>query len=761
MKTSKFPIKVSGLVSTSLLCLGLLMGSGSRASAQDTTTGLLGHWQFEEGIGTTTADVAGTNTGTLLTSPLPVWATSQTGLGSALQFSGVGGTGGRVSVGNPLELQLTGPLTLSAWTYQDTLGNNGRIVTKQGNTPNRGWSLGVEPANFYSFQIATSGSGLAYVNTANGTVLSNVWTHVAGVYDNVAQTLKIYINGTEVPTTAPGSAAVPASMYNPSLPVTIGNRNQATWTPYYGMLDEVRIYNRALSAADIAALAVIPEPSTPAGFGVEPVSQSVPENQPVTFNVSVTGTPPISVQWQRNSNNIADATNLNYSIPAASLADHGAAFRVVAINDYGQAISSNAILTVVSDVVPPSVLAVTPGSWAMHLTNLTVKFSEPVGAGTAELTSNYVLSGGLQTYLAVLQPDLTTVLLTIDPLTIGASYTLSLSGVRDRAAALNLMAPTNWAFVGPPLHLAPLIQVRFEEGTGTTAANQGTAGGALTLSATVPAWTNNVPAGLGSASSVDFGTNTGNYYVESPTNYPQLADLTKFTIAGWVNNRDSTMGNGGNRIVTWINNGGNGVDLVYWNDGSLRLGINQWPNYGINSSPAMITTDENAGADNWRFFAVTYDSTLASEHVKFYFGDNVTDATLNVALDYPVGAVGANISRLCIGHFNIATRASATWNRMFRGLIDEVQIFNDAFPLEEIQHIKASIPPAPLLTAVKDGNQIVLSWTSPGSFQLQYRGDVAQGIWNDETTPPVVIGDTSTVTVPITGPTRFYRLKSL
>jgi hypothetical protein len=81
------------------------------------------------------------------------------------------------------------------------------------------------------------------------------------VYDPSDLSLKIYLNGILAPSTVVGT--VPASMYNPStIPVTIGNRNQATLTPYYGMLDEVRIYNRALSAADVVALAVVPEPST-------------------------------------------------------------------------------------------------------------------------------------------------------------------------------------------------------------------------------------------------------------------------------------------------------------------------------------------------------------------------------------------------------------------------------------------------------------------------------------------------------------------
>jgi hypothetical protein len=199
------------------------------------------------------------------------------------------------------------------------------------------------------------------------------------------------------------------------------------------------------------------------------------------------------------------------------------------------------------------------------------------------------------------------------------------------------------------------------------------------------------PPGIGGAGSVDFGTTTGNYYVESPANYTQLTGLTKFTVTGWANCRDSTEGPGGNRLVTWINHGGEGVDVVYKSDGSVQVGINQWPdNVPARSSGGKITTNAAAPADNWRFFAVTYDSTLANGHVKFYFGSANTEAQLDVARDYARGAVGTNISRLCIGHFNVATRAGAQ-NRMFRGLIDEVKVFGDALSAEQVAEVWANI----------------------------------------------------------------------
>jgi hypothetical protein len=168
----------------------------------------------------------------------------------------------RVSLANDPLLQLTGPLTLTAWTLADATAG-GRVITKGGNSGFRGWSLGVESAGYYSFQIPSSATALAVCNTAPGSVPLGVWTHLAAVYDPTALSMSLYINGALAMTT---NSVVPAVMYNPAtIAPSIGTRSDGT-TRWDGKLDEIRIYNEALSQAQILALpelaAVIPEPST-------------------------------------------------------------------------------------------------------------------------------------------------------------------------------------------------------------------------------------------------------------------------------------------------------------------------------------------------------------------------------------------------------------------------------------------------------------------------------------------------------------------
>jgi hypothetical protein len=229
--------------------------------------------------------------------------------------------------------------------------------------------------------------------------------------------------------------------------------------------------------------------------------------------------------------------------------------------------------------------------------------------------------------------------------------------------------------------MAPkLISLRFNDGSGTIAANTGILPATFKLTANKPIWSVNVPASGGS-NSVDFGTNADAYAVESNGIINGLKSLDAFTITGWLNCRSNEEGGGGNRIVSWINAGGDGVDLVYNGDGALRVSVNEWPDNVQASSPGKITTDANGGEANWKFFAVTYNAD--NQEVKYYFGDNAANATLDQSIPYNRGTIGTDIQKLAIGHFNDATRNDAA-DRMFRGLIDEINIFGEDLTLEQI-----------------------------------------------------------------------------
>ena len=112
---------------------------------------------------------------------------------------------------------------------------------------------------------------------------------------------------------------------------------------------------------------------------------------------------------------------------------------------------------------------------------------------------------------------------------------------------------------------------------------------------------------------------------------------------------------------------------------------------------------------------MTYQS---SGQVQFYFGNNATDAQLDVTRSYPGrGVTGSNIGKLAIGAFNDATRNAFTYDRMFKGLIDDIQIHGSALTIQNIVAVQrggidTTPPSAPLnlITTGKTSTTIDIEW---------------------------------------------------
>jgi hypothetical protein len=244
----------------------------------------------------------------------------------------------------------------------------------------------------------------------------------------------------------------------------------------------------------------------------------------------------------------------------------------------------------------------------------------------------------------------------------------------------------------------PLVELSFAEGKGQTTTNTGDTSGThptATLTATRPQWSTNSPTDDGA--SIDFGKEPGNYAVDvGDGDLESLQRLTSFTITGWLNCRSFEVGPGGNRIVHMAETLGSksGLDLVIEKNGTLVLGVNAYPDGSpARSSEGAVSADPDAGKENWRFFAVTYDATLDTDNVKFYLGDSQRTVTLDHAATYRQGRLGPRTGPLAIGSFGPAMRDHYS-NRMFRGLIDDVRVFGSinegagALPLEQISGLQ-------------------------------------------------------------------------
>jgi hypothetical protein len=159
-----------------------------------------------------------------------------------------------VDLGNPGALQLTGPMTLAAWVNTRSLARNGRIIAKSGGSGRWGWSLNVESYNAFEFSIAVDANTYVWLDSVSGVPLG-VWVHVVGVYQpGVA--LRMYINGA---LNSSRTSGIPAAQFNPPVNVRIGSRADGFNGPcpncrFDGRIDEVRVYNRALSSTEVLRL---------------------------------------------------------------------------------------------------------------------------------------------------------------------------------------------------------------------------------------------------------------------------------------------------------------------------------------------------------------------------------------------------------------------------------------------------------------------------------------------------------------------------
>jgi len=148
-------------------------------------------------------------------------------------------------------LSLTGSFTLAAW-IRPTLNSSVQegIIEKYDDTPAiaNGYSFRLDASENLSFSVFPAAGGPFGISTAPRTIALNTWTHVAGVYSTTGGTLTNYVNAAADPTTLSGVAA-PTNGGNP---LYIGKDYGAN--AFNGNIDEVRIYNRALTTTEIGIL---------------------------------------------------------------------------------------------------------------------------------------------------------------------------------------------------------------------------------------------------------------------------------------------------------------------------------------------------------------------------------------------------------------------------------------------------------------------------------------------------------------------------
>lgn len=164
----------------------------------------------------------------------------------------------------------------------------------------------------------------------------------------------------------------------------------------------------------------------------QPASVSVAEGQSATFAVSVGNLDPMLYQWQQNGTNLPGATNRTLIRSAVTLAESNSTLRCVLANFLGTTNSVSAVLTVTPDTVRPTISSVVNNG----TNRIVVTYSELVDGVTATNLANYTVPG-VTLSVPVLGTNGLTVTFNTTPLIIGSNYTITISGVRDRAVTFN------------------------------------------------------------------------------------------------------------------------------------------------------------------------------------------------------------------------------------------------------------------------------------------------------------------------------------
>ncbi len=222
------------------------LGSSLSLSPLWNPSGLVGYWPLDEGSGTAAIDYSGNNT-------MGTWNGTQIGTAGYYSAGKVGtysaslnGTNDYANLGNPTILNLGSVGTVSAWVYRTRSGAYQTIMSKgKFDAGTNGYTLGIRNTNALEVLIGDGGSYNDIITPY--TVPASAWTHVAMTWSS--STLTAYANGSSVASMAQTRIPTPSSSI-----ATIGYNINESDDLFGGQIDDVRVYNRALSAAEIFAL---------------------------------------------------------------------------------------------------------------------------------------------------------------------------------------------------------------------------------------------------------------------------------------------------------------------------------------------------------------------------------------------------------------------------------------------------------------------------------------------------------------------------
>jgi len=648
-------IAISSLSLLSIPVPPVSADAGSTRVMCENDPSLVGCWRMEEGSGTLLQDGGALpfNDGTLINGP--TWVAGKIG-SSALSFDRA--LSQNVVVPHEVGLNLT-QLTVAAWINPASPGATQDLVKKL--TGNAGFEFSLSSPTAASAQkVFLRLNNTARIDSTMVYPIDGTWIHAAATYDGV--NLRLYINGIENATPVAYAGPIAANTSD----LTIGG----IATRYYkGQMDDVRIYNRALSAAEITQLYTNTAP-----FNGDTTAPGAPTGLtpiPGDTTVDLTWTAPADPDV-RGYNVFRSTTTPVDSSESATPINGGALVAVEAYSDSGLVNGTpyyytvRAVDTSGNKSLPALEATATPVEGltcytllinaGIHGSTPTADPANSTGCAAGKYLPNeiitltalpdfgYMVSGWTGTDNDTSTEATNQVTMPATSHTVGVTY-----------------IPITAAACGIDPSLVGCWQM--EEGSGLTLIDGSPNGNNAAVTGS-PTWT---PGVTGTALTL---SGTGQYALAADS--PSLDISNAITLSAWV--KPGKLGTQNILKKTTGTATPNGYELSLSTPGKVFMRLNGNVNFRIDS-----VTDYPTDGQTWVHVATTYDGTTLKVYINGKL-DNTKAAVLTIA---------ANDTNLGIG-----AEPAATPINFFQGTVDDVRVYNRALALYEIQTLAGDPPPS-------------------------------------------------------------------
>jgi chitodextrinase len=718
--------------------------------------GLVCYWTFDEGTGTTAGDSSGGgNNGTLVNGPS--WTAGM--MNGALSFNGTN----NAATTPAINLSGTRAVSVSLWvnrTYSKTGGHTLFETTANFNNATTGFGLFPDDSSTCSGggMLAGVRGNAGYNLKCYGQPSSGVWHHLVAVFDksqNAPNQVNLYVDGVLQTAQAQVYSSANTNTFG-SDPLYVMSRG-ASQEFCAGVIDDFRVFNRALSLAEVQqiyALGTTPDtraPSVPTNLTATAVSTSQVDLawSPSTDNVGVAG-----YQVFRNGSQIAGPAGTAYADTNLT-ASTTYTYAVAAIDAAGNVSPASAPVQATTQAVPP------PDTQPPMIA-LTAPTNRATVAGMVTISANAtdnvaVLGVQFKVDGANLGPEATTLpyqAVWNSAAVTNGTHTLSATA---RDAASNSATASVTVTVSNTAPIQGLVCYwTFDEGSGKTARDSSGSGNNGTL-VNNPTWTAGKINGALSFSGVK-----GN--VTTPA--INLSGTRAVTVSLWVNR-------------TYSKSGGHTLFESTANFSSSTTGFGLFPDDSSTCSGGGMLVGLRGNAGNnlkcyaqpssgvWHHLVAVFDKSQSpSNQVNLY-----VDGVLHTAK----AQVNSSANTNNFGSNPLYLMSRGGKQQFCAGVIDDLRLYSRALSLTEVQQLHAlgtvaksqvlAVPMAFVTTPI-----IITPFVQTGHIAFTVVGESGRDCvieasadltnWTEVTTV-VLLDGMASFSQPLSAGFQFYRAKVL